>query len=96
MLSPRERPDIGDCCMLTAVGVIGLGEEVAEAVEGGVASEFRERAFPLLYIPCGTVRVRNRGSWSTVGMLGRSEYVKYAVKCHFRGFAFTESTTHAE
>lgn len=60
------------------------------------ASEFRDLAFPLLYTPGGTGIPRNNGSWSIVGIPGRSEYVKYAVKCHFRGFALTESTTQAE
>ena len=29
-------------------------------------------------------------------MLGKSEYVKYAVRCHFLGFAVIDSMTQAE
>lgn len=36
------------------------------------------------------------GSRSTVGMFGRSAYVKYAVTCHFRGAVVGESWTQAE
>ena len=64
MLSVRVR--VGEL----ETGVIGRGgDEPAD----DVASEFRDLAFPLLYIPDGTVIVRNMGSWSGVGMLGRSE-----------------------
>lgn len=66
---------LGDDCM----GEDGLDAELeGDGVEGGEgrpgveASEFRERALPLLYTPGGTEMVRKRGSWSTVGMLGRS------------------------
>lgn len=52
MLSVRVRANIGDLCGLIAVGVIGRGEgEDVEEGAGGVASEFLDLAFPLLYIP---------------------------------------------
>lgn len=36
------------------------------------------------------------GSISTVGRFWRSEYVKYAVRCHFRGLDPGVGVTHAE
>lgn len=50
----------------------GDGVDGGEGIPDVDASEFRERAFPLLYTPGGTVTVRRSGSWSTVGILGRS------------------------
>lgn len=94
MLSPRVRvgEELAADCRL--MGVMGRGGD-DEDVEEAVASEFLDLAFPLLYIPGGTVKFRNTGSWSTVGMLGRSEYVKYAVRCHFLGFASFECVCRA-
>ena len=60
------------------------------------ASEWRERALLLRYTPLGTVIVFRRGSESTVGIEGRSAYVKYAVRCHLRGRAFGAGVTYAE
>ena len=61
------------------------GDGIEDAPEDGEdASELRERALLLRYTPCGTVIERRSGSASTVGMPGRSAYVKYAVRCHLR------------
>lgn len=74
---------------------MGRGDEGRDGEEGGetALSEVLDLAFPLLKTPGGMDNVRNIGSWSMVGILGKSEYVKYAVRCHFLGFAFGEVTT---
>ena len=51
----------------------GAGEEGGEDID---ASEFLDLAFPLLYTPEGTEIVLSKGSLSTVGMFGKSAYVK--------------------
>ena len=59
--SPRARFDeetVGD---VREMGVSGRGG-VEEEDEELVASEFRDLAFPLLYIPDGTVTFRSVGS----------------------------------
>lgn len=79
-------------------GELGRGDEGRDGEEGGeiALSEVLDLALPLLKTPGGTDRVRNIGSWSIVGILGKSEYVKYAVRCHFLGFVFGDVTTYAE
>ena len=75
------------------MGVAGGDEDADDAREGAmpliavssVASEFLDLAFPLRYMPGGTVMDLRSWSWSMVGRFCRSAYVKYAVKCHFRG-----------
>jgi hypothetical protein len=84
----------GDATRVIAPGVKG-GEGVGEDV-GELESELRDRAFPLLYTPWGTERLRNVGSRSMVGMCGRSAYVKYAVRCHLRGLELGCKRTQAE
>ncbi len=55
---------------------VGAGEEGGDGMADIDASEFLDRALPLLYTPVGTEIVLRRGSLSTVGMLGKSAYVK--------------------
>ena len=55
----RVGEEFGGVCRLT--GVMARGDD-DEDVEEAVASEFRARAFPLLYIPDGTVKLRSSGS----------------------------------
>ena len=54
----------------------GAGEEGGEGAADIDASEFLERALPLRYTPEGTWILDRSGSLSTVGMFGRSAYVK--------------------
>ncbi len=72
ILSPRVRLGEEIEGAVREMGVSGRGG-VEEGEDELVASEFRDLAFPLLYIPGGTDRFRSIGSWSTVGILGRSE-----------------------
>lgn len=59
-------------------GDTGRGDDGRDGEEGGdmALSEVLDLALPLLKTPGGTDRVRSIGSWSTVGILGKSEYVK--------------------
>jgi hypothetical protein len=59
MLSPRIRlwEETEGACR--EIGVSGRG---GDGGDGCVASEVRDLAFPLLYIPAGTVILRNIGS----------------------------------
>lgn len=59
-------------------GEMGRGDDERDGEDGGEAalSDVRDLALPLLKTPGGTDSVRNIGSWSIVGMFGKSEYVK--------------------